>query len=208
MQTLEPFDTHTLRAKLPALLLTISLLSIASVLCTLYPDTYIYQREILAAGEELWRAITGHFVHLDTMHATINILTMIILVTVLAPFITMGSVVLYLLVSCVLVSLALYLWSPEVSYYAGLSGVLHSLFVLSGLRFIGAGHTFIGITMLTIFAGKAIAELVTGESVTTSMDVPVVLEAHIYGIAVGLILCLPYVFGLIRRLWTNPRASQ
>lgn len=89
-----------------------------------------YQRDLIAAGE-LWRLVTGHFVHWSHSH----------LVWDLCTFLALGAacelrsrkrLLACLLISAVAIPGVVWLLLPELELYGGLSGIDSALFALLG----------------------------------------------------------------------------
>jgi rhomboid family GlyGly-CTERM serine protease len=83
-----------------------------------------YEREPIADGE-LWRLITGHLVHLGPSHALMNIAALAVLTAILARYVKPLAWLWLFLVSALAIDAGLFWFSPGVTWYVGLSGVLH-----------------------------------------------------------------------------------
>lgn len=146
-----------------------------------------WQRDALEFGE-WYRWLTGHWVHLGWAHALMNLFVLVLLVSLLQPKLT----TLLRLVEIVLLSLGvsagLHWFSPDLSWYVGLSGVLHGLFVCWSLSchwltpLLKAG-TMVGIAV------KLSYEQVTGDAAGSQMiGGSVIVDAHLYGAITGLLV--------------------
>lgn len=83
-----------------------------------------YERERIADGE-LWRLVSGHLVHLGPTHALMNIVALAVLALLLARYLKPIDWLWLFLVSALTIDAGLYWFSPNVTWYVGLSGVLH-----------------------------------------------------------------------------------
>lgn len=94
---------------------------------TLFPILLYQRREILAG--EIWRVVTGHFVHFGASHLAWNILVVLVAggwAESLAP----GRVRFYWLTAPVALGVTLLVLDPALATYGGLSGVATGLVVL------------------------------------------------------------------------------
>lgn len=99
-----------------------------------------YRREFLAI--EPWRALTGHFVHVNWTHALVNAGAWLLLARLFEPLIDARRQWLYLALSALVISVALALFFPLVGWYRGASGMLHALYFAGATRaFVSAWQT-------------------------------------------------------------------
>jgi len=85
-----------------------------------------YRHELLVA--QPWRWISGNLVHVNWQHAVINALALWIVARLYAPDLTAGRQLAVMLGNSLAVGLALAVLYPSITWYRGLSGVLHGLF--------------------------------------------------------------------------------
>src|SRR3954471_4326717 len=89
-------------------------------------DALSYDRAGLARGE-WWRALTGHFVHMNAEHAVLNGLGLVLMWALFArDYSPLRWLTIYLL-SCLAISAGLWRLDPQVSWYVGASGALHGV---------------------------------------------------------------------------------
>lgn len=162
-------------------------------------------RDAVAAGE-FWRLLTGNFVHLGWYHWLLNSLGLLLLV-LLCPEPIRGWIwVRRLLLLSLAVGAGIYLWVPQIQNYAGLSGVLHGLFIL-GLAPQALRRDPIAIACLLLLVGKIAYELIYGASLSDADAIGgrVAVEAHFFGVVAAL------AYGLVFRSFsgreTHPAAS-
>lgn len=159
-----------------------------------------YDREAIAAGE-VWRLLSGHFVHLGWSHVALNGLgLMLIGYLVMAEFVAWQ----WLLITAAAVAgidLGFWYLQPQLAWYVGLSGLLHAWLAAGTVRGIAARKRefwFIG----AFLAGKLLYEqcfgALPGSEGTTGG--PVVVAAHLYGALSGTLAAL----GLGFRKWRDP----
>jgi rhomboid family GlyGly-CTERM serine protease len=168
-------------------------------------DRLAYDRTALLHGE-LWRALSGHLVHLGWTHALLNAAGVLLCCELAPRVFRLPGFALRLAALCAGVS-GLMLWlSPEVSRYVGLSGVLYGLFV-TGLapQVLGSGgapgapraphppwpgarrHAAL---LLALIAGWAAWQWIGGPSPSEEAWIGgrIVAVAHLWGMAAGGVL--------------------
>lgn len=141
---------------------------------------FCYDRHVLLS--QFWRVWTGHWVHLNWTHYALNVAALLCLPWVLAHS-QRQDVLRLLLLLPLAISALLYWYQPQLMYYAGLSGVLHGLYMACALRQIVLGQErWIAIGVLVIIAIKLGYEQWHGDSQTAVLiGYPVVIDAHLYG---------------------------
>jgi rhomboid family GlyGly-CTERM serine protease len=85
-----------------------------------------YRHALLA--REPWRLLTGHWVHINWMHAGINAAAWIVVARLFAPDLGARQQALALLVASLAIGVGLALLHPTIVWYRGFSGALHGLF--------------------------------------------------------------------------------
>lgn len=157
-----------------------------------------FDRSAILDGE-VWRLLTGHFAHLGNSHAIMNLLGLWLCWLLLGKQLKPVTSLIALLVGCVGISLGLLLLNPELRWYVGLSGVLHTLFVYGCLMEIRAGHRD-AIVLFLFISGKLIWEQLAGPlpGSESTAGGTVVVDAHLYGAIIGLFL-MPLMLWLEKR---------
>ena len=159
-----------------------------------FVDHFIYWQASLL--EEPWRIWTGHWVHVGWIHYALNILAFACL-----PFIFYRTKIWHfiglLLLLPPLISLGFYLYLPNIEAYAGLSGVLHGIYVSIAMihLFYKRDRGFATIVLLLILA-KLVWENTFGNTNTAELiGSPVLTEAHLLGVIAGVIMAIVYILG-------------
>ncbi len=165
------------------------LLALLAVLCALGGDearvVLRYERAALERGEA-WRLLTAHLVHLGWSHLWMNLAALALIRMLAGDALTPIDWTTAAVVSALAIDAGLYVCSPGVSWYVGLSGVLHGLLAAAALvllrvhpvlgAFLGGG--LIIKLMLEQTAGPlSISEATAGGRV--------IVDAHLYGAAAG-----------------------
>lgn len=159
-------------------------------------------RSQLEAGQ-VWRMLSGHFVHLGSYHAMLNLLGLLALLLLCPERVSAREWLRRVLMLSLLTSLALYLFAPSVDHYVGFSGVLHGLFLL-GLVPMAQRRDGVAIGCLLYLFGKLVWEIVMGAPVSDEQAIGgrVVTEAHLFGTLAAL------GYGLIFSTFRKGEATQ
>jgi rhomboid family GlyGly-CTERM serine protease len=138
-----------------------------------------------------WTLWTAPLVHLSVAHALANCFALAALLGMAAlgggkPLLL--RYLIGLLIAWPLSTLSLML-CPQVSYYVGLSGLVHAGVALLGV-FLLQGSRYLGLTLLLGLAVKLWQEQAWVQPVVWSADwgFHVVVVAHLYGAVVGLVV--------------------
>lgn len=188
---------------LQLLLLPIGVAALSALLQAWDPQQLVlrYQRDLIG-DFQLWRLLSGHFVHLGWTHWLMNMLGLLLIWLLFESTFKTWLAAVYLLICSVLISFLLYTCSQNVAWYVGLSGALHGLFVLGMLSQFRRQPLFAAV-VLAFFAAKLIWEQLYGPLPGSEETAggSVVVVAHTYGALVGAGL-----FGLVsvvRKLKNN-----
>ncbi len=165
-----------------------------------------YQRPSIMAGQ-FWRLLTAHFIHLDLIHALLN-LAVLPFILYLATQNNMAIQPLFAaIISCPFgISLGLWHFSPDITWYVGFSGVIHGLLLVTLLP--GLPQHFLLSTVILVFLALKIylEQHFHLTHATHYLDHPVIYDAHLYGAITGLIIY--GVFSLYQKLRSLPRSPQ
>ena len=146
-----------------------------------------YDRDALAAGE-YWRLITGHWVHLGWGHLWPNLAALVVIGLLFERVFRSTDWVLTTIVAAGTIDAGLFFFEPSVRWYVGLSGVLHG-FVAAGALELLLRRQLLGAILGAAVAGKILFEQIVGPVPLTAGTVggPVIVAAHLYGAAGGLV---------------------
>ncbi len=153
-----------------------------------------YDRPALAAGQ-LWRVLSAHLVHADLRHLALNLAGLAV-VALLFPD-EYAAREWFLIGACSASAIAGGLWwlNPEISWYVGLSGVLHGALAAGALGWWFSQPRGPAAALTAILCSKLAWEQVYG-ALDWSGGMAVIVDAHLYGAAAGL---LAAIFMRIRR---------
>lgn len=174
------------------LTLHILLISLVLIVCQMFQAELIFQRQAIAEGE-IWRIITGNWVHTNTPHLIMNIIGLWLLWMLfnetLKPFMLYVS----LFITNFAIGLALLLFNPELFWYAGLSGSLYGLYII-GASIALMHKDYIGsIPLFIIIPSKLVMDLTQNDLTGFSeklIEAPVSTEAHMYGVITALAISI------------------
>lgn len=151
-----------------------------------------YDRDGLRASE-LWRLLSGHFVHLGWSHLLLNVVGLSLVMWLVGHAFDVLRWVLIAALSIAAIDAGLWFLDGQLDWYVGLSGLLHGL-LAAGL-FVGLARRDREALVLAIFVLAKLAwEQFVGPlpgSESTSGGA-VIVNAHLYGAAggaLGALLC-------------------
>lgn len=171
--------------------------AIITLLCTLFQladasALLFFDRQAIAAGE-VWRLVSAHLLHLNTHHLVENIAALVLINLLVGENITSRRWLLASLFCALFVGLSLHLLAPHVTWYAGLSGVLHGLLVVGVVtaaikRRNGVVYgVALGVITMKLFLEGLYGPLPAAGQM---QDIPIVIESHRYGAIGGLVYAL------------------
>jgi rhomboid family GlyGly-CTERM serine protease len=166
-----------------------------------------YRQALLAS--QPWRALTAHLVHVNWVHALLNLAAWLVVARLFAPELRTWRQPLVLAVAALAVTLHLALLHPGIAWYRGFSGTLHGVF------FAGASAWLLALLADGERRPRALwlpAVLVTGGWVKVLAEQPggsltpyaqwlgagIVPQAHLAGAVAGSMLGLLFA-------WAGPR---
>ena len=153
-------------------------------------DALPFNRDLFIQGE-FWRGFTGHFLHTNFNHYALNISAVVLLWALHGQYYNFINYSIVFVVSAITTSFGVYFYSPEITQYVGLSGVLHGIFIWGAIKDI-EHHDKTGFILLIAVIGKVIHEQVNGasESVASLISANVAIDAHLWGMFGGAMIGL------------------
>ena len=151
-------------------------------------DALSYDRDAVAAGQ-LWRLVTGHFVHLGWSHLVLNVLGLALVAWLVGRTFNLLTWLYTGLATIVAIDAGFWLLNPKLAWYVGLSGLEHGL-LTAGL-FVGIAArrdreaTILAVLVLAKLCWEQIVGPLPGSESTSGGAV--IVDAHLYGTIGGLV---------------------
>jgi len=146
-----------------------------------------YERAAVLRGE-LWRLVTGHFVHLGWSHMLLNLAGLVLVWMLCANGLNGWRGVSALLASIAAIDSGFLLFEPQLQWYVGFSGVLHGLFAAGIVAAVRARESGAWILAAMLVGKLAFEQLVGPVPLTERVAGGAVIEsAHLYGALGGLL---------------------
>jgi len=147
-----------------------------------------YDRPLIFQGQ-LWRLVTGNFVHLGPGHLAEDLVGLVLLWLLFEDVLPSWRVPALLLAGSLAVGLGLLLGDPGVDWYVGISGALDTLWAAGSFGLIRRRDPF-GWILAAVLLTKLVYEQLFGplpfSSLTTGGSV--VVDAHLYGALAGALI--------------------
>ena len=156
-----------------------------------------YEREAALQGE-YWRLLTGHLVHGSWLHLWLNCAGVGLIAALFPNHYSPRQWLLIGLASLLTIDLGFVFYEPQLSWYVGLSGVLHGALAAGAIAWWRYETKRLALALSVIFVGKLAWEQWHG-ALPLSGGLAVVVDAHLYGAFGGVIA------GTI--LWINTRSQ-
>lgn len=163
-------------------------------------ESLAYTRDGVSGGQ-LWRLVTGHFVHLGWTHMWLNLAGLALVAWLVGAAFSGLRWLLVAGLTILTIDLGFWFLYPGLAWYVGLSGLLHGL-LLGGLVKGVVGRDKESIILLCFVLAKLAWEQLSGGPLPGSEATSggtVIVNAHLYG-AVGGALA-----GAL--LWRSPRPT-
>jgi len=146
-----------------------------------------YDRPAIAAGE-LWRLVSGHFVHLGIRHLIWDAAGFLLIWYLVGQSFDRMQWGIVSLMTIVGLDLGFWFLEPNLTWYVGLSGLVHGLLaagVVGSLRFGRIDMWILGVALIAKLVYEALVGPLPGSE--HSSGGTVIVAAHIYGAIAGAI---------------------
>lgn len=154
-----------------------------------------YERESVLDGQ-YWRLLTAHLVHGSIRHLLLNLAGLGLVAALFArdfrplQWLWIGAL------SALAIDVGFVWFEPQLAWYVGLSGVLHGMLAAGAVMWWRTEPKPLAIALSVILVGKLTWEQAHG-ALPLSGDLPVVVNAHLYG-AIGGLVAACAVWGFSR----------
>ena len=141
-----------------------------------------YERAAILQGQ-FWRLVTGHLVHGSGQHLLLNAVGLGLIAALFPRDYSLRGWLLILGSSVAVIDLGFVLLEPQLEWYVGLSGVLHGALAAGAISWWRHESKPLAAALTAVLVGKLAWEQLQG-ALPLSGDMPVVVDAHLYG-AIG-----------------------
>lgn len=156
-----------------------------------------YDREAVVSWQ-LWRLVTAHLVHGSWQHVIVNVLGAGLMTALFNRTYRFRSWLIILTTGIACIDLGFWFLMPKLQWYVGLSGVLHAVLAAGTVAWWRKEPKPLAAALTLIMVGKLLWEQTQG-ALPLSGDMPVVVNAHLYGEIGGLLgaaICWRDVLGM------------
>jgi rhomboid family GlyGly-CTERM serine protease len=146
-----------------------------------------YDRQEIAAGE-FWRLLSGHFVHLGATHLIWDAAGFLLIWYLVGQSFSRIQWIFVLLVTILGIDLGFWFLEPSLSWYVGLSGLVHGLLaagIVGSLKFGRIDMWILGAALIAKLIYEALVGPLPGSE--ESSGGAVIVIAHVYGAIAGAI---------------------
>jgi rhomboid family GlyGly-CTERM serine protease len=151
-------------------------------------DYLAFDRQKIQAFE-LWRLLSGNFLHTNFNHLLLNGLGLALLWALHGQYFSRVSYLITFLLMSLSGSLGVYFFSQDLNCYVGLSGTLHGLLVVGAYRDIRSGLKSGWLLLIGVWLKIADEQCYgASEDVAELIAANVATEAHLYGALSGMLL--------------------
>lgn len=150
-------------------------------------ELFAYERQKIEQNE-WWRIISAHLLHTNFNHMLLNLGGLWLLWALHGQYYTNKTLMSVLFIGLG-TSIGLYYFATGLTWYVGLSGTLHGLFIM-GAYFDVKHKMLSGWLLLFGVIAKVIHEQIFGASqdIATLINANVAIDAHLYGLLMGLVV--------------------
>jgi rhomboid family GlyGly-CTERM serine protease len=144
-------------------------------------DWLRFDREGIRSGE-LWRLITGHFVHLGWPHFALNAAGLALVWYLVGDVFDRNRWILISAISILAMDVGLWIFDPELIWYVGLSGLLHGILAAGLVERLRKPETET-IVLTLLLVGKLVWEQLSGPLPGSEGTAggTVVVDSHLFG---------------------------
>ncbi len=170
-------------------LIIILLLCLVAMLLPVHMREQLYFHIPLIKQGEYWRFFSGHFIHYSWLHCLSNSAGLLILASVFNNNKDRIKWLLPIVFILLVVSCGLLLFSQQLTWYVGFSGILTGLFVYACIATIAENRT-LSVLMLLVILVYVVSQFVSGE--LTESDSLTMIYTSSYALAFGVLGGLLY----------------
>jgi rhomboid family GlyGly-CTERM serine protease len=148
---------------------------------------FAWDRDALSGGE-IWRFVSGHFVHLGWSHLALNLAGLALIAWIVGRTWDWLGWLVVSLASVGIIGAGFWIFNPQLEWYVGLSGLLHGL-LAAGLVVGLARREAESAVLAVLVAGKLAWEQFAGPLPGSegASGGAVIVDAHLYGAMGGVL---------------------
>ncbi len=170
-------------------IIVVAVLSLVAYTLPTYVTEYLDFTRQGIAQHQWWRLLSAHFLHTNTYHLAVNLAGLFLLWLLHGEYYRARNYSAVFVITSLFVSILVWLASPHLNAYVGLSGVLHGVFAWGIIQ--DFKHKRVSAYLL--LAGliiKLIDErfFSTNDFMANLIGASVAIDAHLYGAIAGIML--------------------
>lgn len=142
-------------------------------------ESFRYERALVLNGD-YWRLISGHFVHGTFQHLILNLAGLALVTALFWKDYSARAWLFVIASSIAAIDFGFVFYEPQVTWYVGYSGVLHGILAAGAAAWWRRDPAAPALALSVILLGKLVWEQWQG-ALPVSGDLPVVVDAHLYG---------------------------
>lgn len=150
--------------------------------------SFRFERSRILTGE-WWRMFSAHFDHASFAHWLGNMMALAAVLFIYREVYKLGTFLVVGLCLVMGVSLGLLFLKPSLDWYLGFSAVIHGLFAFGAARSLRE-RSVVQTVSLALVLCKVAYEKWRGGRQSLLFDLPIAVEAHLYGVLIGVLLGL------------------
>ncbi len=186
-------------------------LLLAIIMTALQPfqSEWLLHRTEIQQGE-IWRIITGNFVHTNGYHLLMNLGGLAFICLLFKEFLSVRLYYCSLLLTTLFVGLGIYFFNKDLIWYAGLSGSLYGLYIVAASTSLKQKDYLVSIPILIGIPTKLIWDSFDDGLTKSSEELigaPVATDAHVYGLIAGILISIALTSPTLIR-YLNTKFSQ
>lgn len=171
--------------------LIVGLLCIVLWLFDPYAQSVLAFNRLQLEQGHIWQLLSANLVHNNSWHLALNMAGLALLWSIHGYAYRATEIILLIIVCSLSVTLGIYLFSPSLIIYTGLSGVLHGLFVWGAFKDIENGVSFGWLLMLGVWLKILYEQTISqNQFIAGLIETHVATESHLFGACAGLVLVL------------------
>jgi rhomboid family GlyGly-CTERM serine protease len=166
------------------------LILVMLILQLIGPELLRYQTSLIHQ-HQWWRFVSGHWVHANWTHYLLNMTGFILCVALTETAWNLFQWLWRILFLGIGISIAFWWLQPQIGWYVGFSGTLFGLYFLCAMSSWPQQRVMSSI-LIAVIAVKLILDLWSSVKITSTdlIGIPVLVEAHLYGVISAIILLL------------------